>query len=101
MLDPPDGGILWSRMFDEVGPFPMACYGKKPHVLLGEPVLIGGVLALAGLDGLLRLVDPANGELVEVVDTGLTVAAPPVVHDTSVIVVGLDGTMRAFEVMGA
>ena len=100
MLDPDDGRVRWAVAFEEVGPYPMACYGKDPHLLLAEPAVLRESLVLGALDGRVRVLAAASGEVLATVAVGVPIAAAPVVRGDSVIVVGVDGTLCSVDLAG-
>ena len=60
------------------------------------PVLAGGRLVVASNDGLLRMFDPASGEMVESLDLPSGAAAAPIVVDRTLYVVSRDGRLHAY-----
>jgi outer membrane protein assembly factor BamB len=100
MLDPDDGAVRWVATFDAVGPFPMSCYGKEPHLLLAEAAVWRDGLVLAALDGRVRVLDAVTGSVLDVADVGAPIASPPAVVDDAAIVVGMDGTVVAVTLGG-
>ena len=75
----------------------MASYAKVGHPVFGEPAVLGDQVLLAGLDGLLRILDLATGAETGRVGLGVPVAAAPVVAGDLVVVHGVDGTVTALD----
>jgi outer membrane protein assembly factor BamB len=95
LLDPADGCTRWVSDVDGVAPLAMLPYTNRRHPVLVEPALVGDLLLLAGLDGVLRVLDLGDGKPRTEHALGVPLAAPPVVAGGLVILTGVDGGLHA------
>jgi len=95
----PDGAVVWTR---SLGP-PLATFELNHYdhpAALGDPVSTGRGIAVAGPDGLLRILDPADGSVLRAWDLGAPLASTPAADGEVVVVTDLGGTTWAVEVSG-
>jgi outer membrane protein assembly factor BamB len=60
------------------------------------PVLAGGRLIITGPEGILLEVNPVDGALLRRLNTGKTVAVPPVIAQGTLLLLQVDGTLVAY-----
>jgi outer membrane protein assembly factor BamB len=93
-LDADDGEPRWTF---EPGParVPLAHYPVSDRGANLAPVVAGGALWLAGVDGVVHVLDPTDGAERRRFDLGAPVLAAPVADGDALVVATLDGVVRA------
>lgn len=86
------GQVEWSTALVGQG-IPLSPYRRTPHVGTGGALVVDGVAVVPGLDGELHILDVTDGSHIGTVTAGVRSAATPVLAGTSIIVLGLDGTL--------
>jgi outer membrane protein assembly factor BamB len=103
LLDADSGAERWRTVVGGGAPLSFAPYTAHPQPLLAEPALApdGRRLVLPCLDGVVRILDLADGSERAAIDVGAPVAAPPAVDERGAVVVTVDGTVVALRDKGA
>ncbi|WP_435168061.1 PQQ-binding-like beta-propeller repeat protein [Falsirhodobacter sp. 1013] len=93
-LDAATGQTIWSVPM----PYYKAKKVRKRAAIVAHygPVIAGGRVVVASADGVLRMFDPINGNLVGTLDLDGGAAAQPAVAGGAIYVVSTDGRIHAF-----
>ena len=89
-----DGGLLWATPLPN---FTKTNLKRRAKVFAHYgPILAGGRLVITSSDGQLRQFDPVNGELISNLEMPSGAASAPIVVDSTLYVLSMDGDLLAF-----
>lgn len=89
-----DGKLVWSTPLPQSTQASMLRRGKT--FVHHGPILSGGRLLLASSDALIRQFDPANGDLIKIIEMPSGAASAPIVVGGTLYVLSTNGNLLAF-----
>lgn len=89
-----DGKLVWSTPLPQSTQASMLRRGKT--FVHHGPILSGGRLILASSDALIRQFDPANGDLIKIIEMPSGAASAPIVVGGTLYVLSTNGNLLAF-----
>ncbi len=96
LLSSLDGSTIWERPLALRGDA-RAPYRSTPHGGVAGSVMVDDRILVAGLDGMVTVLDLGDGALIRELASGMAVAAQPLTVDDRLILAGVDGRVAAFD----